>query len=132
MSIPVNKLKEAILASRMEDVLTKEDILMLYLNSVPFGEDVYGIEAAAMRYFDKHASELNIQESAVLVGILKANTFYNPRINPENAINRRNQVLTLMQREGYLSAPQLDSLKATALELQYANYERESPAGYFV
>lgn len=132
MSMPVNKLKEAIMASRLEDVFTKEEILLLYLNSVPFGEDVYGVEAAAKRYFDKHASELNIQESAVLVGILKANTYYNPRKNPDNAVRRRNQVLKLMETEGFLTTAQFDSIKSLPLELDYANYQKDSPAGYFV
>ncbi len=132
MSMPVNKLKEAIIAVRMEKVLTKQQILLLYLNSVPFGEDVYGVEAASMRYFGKHCSELNIQESAVLVGMLKANTFYNPRLNPENAVNRRNQVLALMLNEKYLSQSEYDSLKATKLVLSYSNYQLEAPAGYFV
>ncbi len=132
LSMPVNKLKEAIMASRLEDVFTKEEILLLYLNSVPFGEDVYGIEAASKRYFDKHASELNIQESAVLVGILKANTYYNPRRNPDNAKRRRNQILELMANEGFLTRVETDKLKQMPLSLSYANYKKDSPAGYFV
>jgi penicillin-binding protein 1A len=132
LSLPVSKTKEAIIAYRMEEVLTKEEILLLYLNSVPFGEEVFGIEAASKRYFDKHAHELNIQESAVLVGVLKANTYYNPRLNPENALTRRNTVLTLMEREGFLSASESDSLKKRKLGLKYTNFRLESPAGYFV
>jgi len=132
LSMPVNKLKEAIMASRLEDVFTKEEILLLYLNSVPFGENVYGIEAAAKRYFNKHASKLNVQESAVLVGILKANTYYNPRRNPENAKRRRNQIIELMANEGFLTRLQSDSLKKLPLYLVYANYQKDSPAGYFV
>jgi penicillin-binding protein 1A len=132
LSMPVNKLKEAIIASRLEDVLSKEEILLLYLNSVPFGENVYGIEAASKRYFNKHAIQLNIQESAVLVGILKANTYYNPRKNPENALRRRNQIIELMEKENFLTSYQSDSLKALPLDLKYANYQKDSPAGYFV
>jgi penicillin-binding protein 1A len=132
MSMPVNKLKEAIIATRLEDVFSKQEILLLYLNSVPFGEEVYGIEAASLRYFDKHCSELNIQESAVLVGILKANTYYNPRLHPENALKRRNQVITLMFNESYITSKELDSLINMPLELSYANLQRKSPAGYFV
>jgi len=132
LSMPINKLKEAILASRLEDVFTKEEVLLLYLNSVPFGENVYGIEAASKRYFNKHASELNTQESAVLVGILKANTYYNPHRNPNNATRRRNQILVLMMNEGYLTKSQADSLKNLPLQLSYANYQKDSPAGYFV
>ena len=132
LSMPVNKLKEAIMASRLEDVFSKEEILLLYLNSVPFGENTYGIEAASKRYFDKHASELNVQESAVLVGILKANTYYNPHRNPENAKRRRNQILELMANEGFLTKAQSNSLKKLPLSLVYANYQKDSPAGYFV
>lgn len=132
LSMPVNKTREAIIASRMEDVLSKQEILMLYLNSVPFGEEVYGIEAASIRYFDKNAKKLNIQESAVLIGILKANTYYNPRLNPENAVNRRNQVLTLMTNQGFINQQEADSLKKLDLGLKYVNLRLESPAGYFV
>lgn len=132
MSMPVNKLREAIIAVRMEKVLTKQQILLLYLNSVPFGEDVYGVEAASLRFFGKHCHNLNIEESAVLVGLLKANTYYNPRLNPENAIKRRNQVLVLMQNEGYISQEVLNNLKSKKLTLSYSNYQKEAPAGYFV
>lgn len=132
LSMPINKVKEAIIAARMEDVYSKEEILNLYLNSVPFGEEVFGIEAASNRYFDKHASELSIQEAAVLVGILKANTYYNPRLNPENATKRRNQVIELMEKEQFLNSVQSDSLKSLPLVLSYTNYQIESPAAYFV
>jgi penicillin-binding protein 1A len=132
LSMPINKTREAIIASRMEDVLSKQEILLLYLNSVPFGEEVFGIEAASVRYFDKNAKDLNIQESATLVGILKANTYYNPRLNPENAIKRRNQVLALMAGEGFLTQTESDSLKQTSLDLKYVNFRLDSPAGYFV
>jgi len=132
LSMPVSKLKEAFIASRMEDVYSKEEILALYLNSVPFGEEVYGVEAASNRYFNKSAKDLNIQESAVLVGILKANTFYNPRLNPENAISRRNQILSLMQQQNFLSISEKDSLLKSPLELSYSNYSIYSPASYFV
>jgi penicillin-binding protein 1A len=131
-SMPVAKIKESIIAVRLEAVYSKEDILLLYLNSVPFGEQVYGIEAAASRYFGKHAQELNIQESAVLVGMLKANTYYNPRLHPENAIKRRNQILALMRKEGYLTEIEKDSLQETPLGLKYANLQINAPAGYFV
>jgi len=132
LSMPINKVKEAIIATRLEEVFSKEEVLVLYLNSVPFGENVYGIEAASTRYFDKHAIDLNIQESAILVGILKANTYYNPRLNPNNAERRRNQVIELMEKEQFLSETESDSIKAMPLELCYANYQKESPAAYFV
>jgi len=132
LSLPVSKTREAIIARRMEEVLSKHDILTLYFNSVPFGEEVYGVEAAAKRYFDKKAKDLNIQESAVLVGMLKANTYYNPRLHPDHAVKRRNQVLMLMAGAGFITATQADSLKKLPLHLKYTNFQLESPAGYFV
>jgi penicillin-binding protein 1A len=132
LSLPVNKAREAFIAKRMEDILTKQEILLLYLNSVPFGEEVFGVEAASERYFNKNAIDLNIQESAMLIGILKANTYYNPRLHPENAIRRRNQVIDLMAGEHFINESEADSLKKLALGLSYTNYQIESPAGYFV
>lgn len=132
LSLPVNKMSEAILASRMEKVYSKEELLLLYLNSVPFGEDVFGVESAAHRYFNKSVSDLRVEESAVLVGMLKANTYFNPRINPVNSINRRNIVLNLMGNENYLSQNETDSLKLLPLQLDYENLQKKAPAGYFV
>jgi penicillin-binding protein 1A len=132
LSMPVNKIKEIIIASRLEKIYSKEEILLLYFNSVPFGDDVYGIEAAAHRYFNKHTRDLKIEESAVLVGLLKANTYFNPRLNPNNSLARRNMVLTLMQQEDYLSAEDADSLKKLPLRLNYENLGLNVPAGYFV
>ena len=132
LSLSVNKIKEIIIASRLEKIYTKEEILLLYLNSVPFGDDVYGVEAAAHRFFNKHTRDLKIEESAVLVGLLKANTYFNPRLNPNNSIARRNMVLTLMRQENYLSAEDADSLKKLPLRLNYENLGLNVPAGYFV
>lgn len=131
LTIPVNKLKEIIIASRLERIYNKEELLLLYLNSVPFGEDVYGVESASRRYFSKPARNLKIEEAAVLVGMLKANTYYNPITNPENSLARRNMVLTLMENEKYIPGTKADSLKKLPLKI---NYEKalESPAGYFV
>lgn len=132
LSLPVIKVKEAIVASRLENIFKKEELLLLYFNSVPFGENVYGVESAAQRYFNKTVSELKIEESAVLVGMLKANTFFNPRLNPQNSITRRNLVLSLMAKESYLTPFQADSLKQLPLVLDYENFDLEAPAGYFV
>ena len=77
LSMPINKIKELIIASRMEGLYSKNEILQLYFNSVPFGENIFGIESAANRFFNKNTNELNAEESAVLVGMLKANTYYN-------------------------------------------------------
>ncbi len=132
LALPVNKVKEFILAGRLSEIYTKNDILTLYLNTVPFGENVYGIEAAAMRFFNRSASKLTIEQSAVLIGMLKANTYYNPRLNPENSLHRRNVVLSQMEKYDYIDAVANDSLKNLPLELDYAELASESPANYFL
>lgn len=132
LSMPINKIKELITAKRIEEIYTKDEILLLYLNSVPFGENAYGIEVAAQRFFSKSVDELKVEESAVLIGMLKANTYYNPRLNPKNALDRRNTIFELMQTEGYLTQRAVDSLKKLPLKLQYENLTLKNTAGYFV
>lgn len=131
-ALPVNKVKEAILAGRLSEIYSKNEILTLYLNTVPFGENVYGVEAAARRFFNRSASELTIEQSAVLIGMLKANTYYNPRLNPENSLHRRNVVIAQMEKYDYLNPEIADSLKKLPLELDYAELASESPANYFL
>lgn len=132
LSMFVNKSKEAFLAYRMEKTYSKEDILTLYLNTVPFGENVLGIEAASRRFFNKPIEEIKIEEAAVLIGMLKANTYYNPRIYPDNAVRRRNVVLTQMKKYEYISLQLKDSLQKIPLQLDYANLASEGPANYFL
>ena len=132
LSMPVNKTKEIILAYRLEHIYSKEDILTLYLNTVPFGENVLGIEAAAHRFFNKSVEKLKIEESAVLIGMLKANTYYNPRLYPEHALGRRNIVLEQMERYGYLTDERAGELQKKPLRLDYANLESEGPANYYL
>lgn len=132
LTMPVNKVKEAIVAYRLEKLYSKKEILQLYFNTVPFGENLYGIEAAANRYFNTTTGNLNIQEAAVLVGILKANTYYNPRLHPDNALRRRNLVLSLMKRNGFLDSDKYEKLVDEPLGLNYANLQNEGPANYFL
>lgn len=132
LSLPVNKTKEMILANRLEEIYTKEEIIQLYLNTVPFSENTYGIETASQRFFSKKPAELNVEEAAVLVGILKANTYYNPRLNPENSRGRRNVVLQQMARYGYLTEEEADSLMELPLELHYRNIAEDAEAPYFL
>jgi penicillin-binding protein 1A len=131
-TILVNKVKEIILASRLESLFSKQEILLLYLNTVSFGENVYGIEAAATRFFNKQVNELTVEESAVLIGLLKANNYYNPRLYPENARKRRNVVLSQMEKYDYLDENAADSLMALPLAMNYKNYESGGPADYFL
>ncbi len=126
------KTKEAILGHRLEKTFSKDEILTLYLNTVSFGENIYGIGTASRRYFNKKVEFLNYQESAVLVGMLKANTWYNPRLHPENAVTRRNVVLKQMQKYNYLTASQTDSLCKLPLIQNYKDIESDGPADYFL
>jgi len=118
-SILINKIREMFIASELEKTFSKEDILTLYLNTVSFGENVYGIEAAAWRFFGKPSADLNISESATLIGMLAANTSYNPRLHPENAMKRRNIVFSRMHTQGFISGEEADKLKQKPIILNY-------------
>ncbi len=131
-SLLINKIREVVIARRLERAYNKEGILALYLNTVPFPENVYGIDVAARRFFNKAAADLLPEESALLIGALKATTFYNPAKFPERAIERRNVVLSLMEKNGYLDAALRDSLQALPLQLNYNPIMRnEGIAPYF-
>ncbi|MGC9470915.1 MAG: transglycosylase domain-containing protein [Bacteroidales bacterium] len=132
LTVPVAKIREAILAIRMEEVYTKEEILSLYLNTVPFGEEVYGVEAASNRYFNKTVKDLGVEESALLVGMLKANTYYHPRLHPERSRKRRNLVLELMKQQGKIDSTEAVRLQELPLKLDYSNFRLEGPAQYFL
>lgn len=118
-SMPVNKTKEAITASRLEKIYSKKEILQLYLNTVSFGENVFGIESASRQFFSKPASKLEIHECAVLIGMLKAPTSYNPRLNPERSKKRRNIVLGQMAKYEFISNKRLNELKQRPLKIKY-------------
>lgn len=132
LTMLVNKTKEALLANRLEEIYSKEEILALYLNTIPFGENVYGIESASRLFFNKTVQQLAIEEGAVLVGMLKANTYYNPRLHPKHAFDRRNVVFNQMAKYGYLNVEQSDTLKLLPLMLDYANFESSGSANYFL
>jgi len=132
LSLPINKIREAILAIRLEKVYSKEDILLLYFNSVPFGEDVFGIEAAANRYYNKNVTELTIDESTLLVGILKGNTYYHPRLHPDRALDRRNLIIDLLIQNNKLSNEEAQNIKEKPLILDYSNLSLDGPAQYFL
>ena len=132
LSLPINKIKEMVVAGRIESVYTKTEILSLYLNTVSFGYNAYGIETAAKRFFDKAPQELQVQESAVLVGMLKATSLFNPRRNPERALQRRNVVLSQMSKYGFVDELAGDSLQQLPLELQFTpTSHNEGLATYF-
>ncbi|MFO7526176.1 MAG: transglycosylase domain-containing protein, partial [Ignavibacteriaceae bacterium] len=131
-TLPVNKIKEGLMARRLENTFSKDEILTLYLNTVSFGENVYGIEAASRRYFNKPVENLKIEEATLLVGMLKANTYYNPRLYPENAKIRRNVVLSQMEKYEYMESAKADSLQLLSIDLDYSDPELERLSGYFM
>ncbi len=132
-SMPVNKLREAIIAYRLERIYTKEDILTLYLNTVPFSENIFGIELAAERFFNKSPGNLTVDEAAVLVGMLKANNSYNPRLHPERSKERRNVVISQMVKNNYLTEAEGEVFKSKPLKLNYRRISyNEGPAPYFL
>ena len=129
--MPVNKLKENITALKLEETYTKEEIITLYLNTVSFGENVYGIKAAGQRFFGKNPGQLSIEEAATLIGMLKANTSYNPRLHPERSKERRNTVLALMAQQGDIEPDELQQLLKKPLKLNYQKMEGQyGPAPY--
>ncbi len=132
-SMPINKLRESIVAYRLEKLYTKDEILTLYLNTVPFAENTFGVEVASERFFSKPPSKLDVHEAATLIGMLKANNSYNPRKNPERSLERRNVVIEQMQKHSYISKAEAEMYKAEPLGLAYnlITYN-EGPAPYLM
>lgn len=128
----IQKLKEWIIAIKLERNFTKEEIVSLYLNTVPFGENVYGIRNASLTFFQKEPDRLAPEEAAVLIGLLKGNTLYNPRRNPKAAVSRRNTVLDQMVKNGYLTPEEGTKLKAKPIVLNYRKQDETAGlAPYF-
>jgi len=120
------KLREMITAIQIEHNYTKQEIIEMYLNTVEFPNSAFGIEAASKTHYGKNASDLNVLEAATMIGSLKAVYSYNPRVNPENAKYRRNIVLNLMSRRGFISDIELNNLTEQPITL---NYQRPSKSG---
>lgn len=121
VSILITKYREWMTAYKLESRYSKTEIITMYLNTVSFSNNAYGIKSASLRYFNKLPSALDVNESALLIGMLKGTTLYNPIRNPKNAFQRRNVVLAQMQKSGYLTEGEVadyaqDSLK---LDLNY-------------
>ncbi|MGC4023112.1 MAG: transglycosylase domain-containing protein [Cyclobacteriaceae bacterium] len=117
----IQKTKEWIISVNLEKNFTKEEIIAMYLNTCDFSSNAFGIKVAAETYFNKEPDSLNLQESAILVGMLQAPSFYNPKRNPKNALEKRNEVLLKVYRQGYKikTKKQFDSIKALPIELNY-------------
>ncbi|HTH78932.1 MAG TPA: transglycosylase domain-containing protein [Ramlibacter sp.] len=119
------KVKEAITAVRIEKLYPKERILEMYLNTVPFLYNAWGIEMAARTYFDKPASELDVLQSATLIGMLKGTRYYNPVLNPERAVQRRNLVLAQLVSAGKLASGDYERLKREPLGLDFERQDED-------
>jgi penicillin-binding protein 1A len=129
----IQKTKEWIISVQLEKNFTKEEIITMYLNTSDFSSNAYGIKVAAETYFNKQPIELNIQESAVLVGMLQAPSFYNPNRNPNNSLSKRNEVLFKLYDRGYIKSREAyDSIKSLPIELKFAvQNQNQGLATYF-
>lgn len=133
LRIAINKIRENIIGIRLEDIYTKDEILALYLNTVPYGGDIFGVSVAAQRYFKKKAKDLTVDQAALLIGMLKATTRYNPTRNPTLAKERQMTVLRLMRDNGKITAAEFDKLRDKPLGVIKARSEsgNEGSATYF-
>ena len=139
LRILIVKSKEWIIAVKLETVFSKKEIITMYANTVDFGSNSYGIKTAAKTYFNTTPAKMTTEQGAVLVGMLKATTYYNPRTNPENSLARRNTVLYNMMTHGDLTKDRYNQLKEMPIKLDFkgeenydgqAKYFREAVANY--
>ena len=125
------KIKEAFLAKQLENKYTKDEILDMYLNRIYFGQGAYGIESASLYYFNKHAKDLDLAESAILAAIPKSPNFYNPFENPKASTERQHLVLDQMVKFGYITQAECDKAKAEKVNLVKSKTERKDLRSYF-
>ncbi len=130
--IIVHKIRESIIAKRLEKVYSKEEILLHYLNTVPFSDNTYGIESAAKHFFNRSTTALSISQGATLIGSLKATYYYNPKLFPDRSLQRRNVVLSQMKNYGYLDQAAYDTLTKDSITLDLQQYSyNDGIAPYF-
>lgn len=126
------KIKEELLALQIEKRYTKEEIFTMYCNKIFWGHGAYGVEAASELYFAKHVSDLNLDEAALLAGIIQGNTRESPYVNPKLALQRRNYTLDQMARDGYITSAQAEAAEARPVVTHGQPYPPRSSAPYFV
>lgn len=128
----IEKIKEWIISVKLERNFTKEEILSLYLNTVSFSDNLFGIGNASRTFFQKEPDRLNVEESAVLVGMVNGPTIFNPRRNPKAALDRRNLVINRMSSNGYITEKQAEELKLKPIQLKYQKLDENAGiAPYF-
>ncbi len=119
LGLVISKVKEWIVAVKLEEFYTKKEILAMYLNTAEYGSNSYGIKVAAKTYFNKEPSQLNYNESSIIVGLLNKPTKYNPFFNPENATNKRSEIFYNLYKYNIVDKTEYDSLILTGLNLNY-------------
>lgn len=133
LSMLISKTKEWIIAVRLERTFTKEEIIALYLNTVPFNNNAFGIKVAAETYFRKSPAQLSLKECAMLVGMLQGTVRYNPARHPERATSKRNDVINKLIDHNFISKSKGDSLKRLPLGLKFSvQTHSNGPAPYFL
>ena len=133
ISLVINKIRENYISVRLEKIYTKPQLLSLYLNTVPFGENAFGINVASRQFFGKKPNDLSVDQASTLVGMLKGTTLYNPLRNPENAKKRRNVVLMQMVKNGHLTQEAYDELSKKPVGAKRYNVDsnNEGTGTYF-
>ncbi|MBC7399306.1 MAG: penicillin-binding protein [Mucilaginibacter sp.] len=132
LRVLISKCKEWLTAYKIEHVYSKEEILTLYLNTVPFGNNSFGIKTATLKFFDKTPDAVTPAEAATLIGMLKGTTLYNPINNPERAIERRNTVLSQMEKNGYLKKAEFDTYTKLPIGLNLSYVENDSHGDSYI
>jgi len=128
----IEKFKEWIVAIKLERNFTKEELLTLYLNFVPFSDNVFGIRNASLTFFQKEPNRLKVEEAATLVGVVNGPTLFNRRRNPKSALDRRNLVINRMASESKITETEAEKLKATPIQLNYKKLDENAGiAPYF-
>ncbi len=128
----IQKIKESIIAIKLERNFTKQEIITLYLNTVPFSENLFGVSNASRSFFQKEPDRLTIEEAALLIGMINAPTKYNPNRNPKLALERRNLVLNRMAGQKYITEDQATQLKALPLVTNFKKLDENNGLGpYF-
>jgi penicillin-binding protein 1A len=128
----IQKIKESIIAIKLERNFTKQEILTLYLNTVPFSENLFGVSNASRSFFQKEPDRLTVEEAALLIGMINAPTKYNPNRNPKLALERRNLVLNRMATQKYISQEQAEQLKALPVVTNFKKLDENNGLGpYF-
>ena len=126
------KIKETIISVRLEKIYTKQQILVLYFNTVTFPDNTFGVQSASQKFFNKNTNELSLSEGALLIGTLKANTTYNPRLFPKRSLLRRNVVIGQLLKYGYIDKEIAESAMEESLNIDYVpNFAEDGVAAYF-